>query len=185
MYVLELMDLLGFIPGDDWRKTDLVHARKEGEEGKYKRRPDELVLVEEGDDVERLWFGLATRPCSHQSFDSSDATCMRWRTLSFDFSFSCACVVTGAEACDCPATFLLRSSSACASAPVVCAVDAMVMRGGQLSGCPRRLLRCCQEGGRDSWLEAGFGGEWLVGTTELAQLRDAAVCNTTREKGIN
>jgi hypothetical protein len=57
MYVLELMDLLGFVPGDDWRETNLVHARKEGEEGKYKRRPDELIFVEEGDDVERLWVG--------------------------------------------------------------------------------------------------------------------------------
>jgi hypothetical protein len=51
------MYLLGFIPGDDGRQANLVHARKEGEEGENKRGPDELVLVEEGDDVERLRVG--------------------------------------------------------------------------------------------------------------------------------
>jgi hypothetical protein len=48
--------LLGFIPGDDGRETDLVHAREEGKEGKYQRRPDPFVLVEGVDDGERLRF---------------------------------------------------------------------------------------------------------------------------------
>jgi hypothetical protein len=46
--------LLSFIPGDNWREADLVHARKEGKEGENERRPDEFVVVEEGDDVESL-----------------------------------------------------------------------------------------------------------------------------------
>jgi len=46
--------LLSFVPGDNWRKSDLVHARKEGKEGEDERCPDEFVLVEEGDDVEGL-----------------------------------------------------------------------------------------------------------------------------------
>jgi hypothetical protein len=42
-----------------------------------------------------------------------------------------------------------------------------------------------QDGERDSWLEAGFGVERLVGTTEVARLRGAAECNTTRGKSVN
>jgi len=57
MYVLDSVYLLGFIPGDDWREANLVHAREEGEEGENQRGPNELVFVEEGDDVERLRSG--------------------------------------------------------------------------------------------------------------------------------
>lgn len=46
--------LLSFIPGDDWRKTNLVHAREEGECCEDERGPDELVLVEEGNELEWL-----------------------------------------------------------------------------------------------------------------------------------
>jgi hypothetical protein len=104
--------LLSLVPGDNWRKTNLVHARKEGKEGEDERCPDELVLVEEGDNVKCLSNG--------QVLTSRD-----WRT-----SFSRASVsrrvgdlpATGAAPFDCEATFLLRSSSDCASAPVVRAV---------------------------------------------------------------
>ena len=57
------------------------------------------------------------------------------------------------------------------------------MGGGCFPGCLQILSRRREEGGRDSWLEAGFGGERVVGTTELARLRGAAVSNATREKG--
>lgn len=57
MCASELMDLLGFVPSDDWREANLVHACEEGEEGEYKRCPDEFVVVQEGDDAERLRFG--------------------------------------------------------------------------------------------------------------------------------
>ena len=46
--------LLGFVPSDNWRKTDLVHAREEGEGCEDERGPDELVLVEEGKELEWL-----------------------------------------------------------------------------------------------------------------------------------
>ena len=46
--------LLSFIPGDNGRKTDLVHAREESECGEDERGPDELVLVEEGKELEWL-----------------------------------------------------------------------------------------------------------------------------------
>lgn len=49
----------------------------------------------------------------------------------------------------------------------------MVMGGGCVPGCLQILLRRREEGGRDSWLEAGFGSKRLVGTTELERLRDA------------
>ena len=51
------MDLLGFVPSDDWREANLVHACEEGEEGEYQRRPNKLVLVKKRDDAERLRFG--------------------------------------------------------------------------------------------------------------------------------
>ncbi len=54
MYASELMDLLGFVPSDDWREANLVHARKEREEGEYQRCPYELPLVEEVNDTECL-----------------------------------------------------------------------------------------------------------------------------------
>ena len=49
----------------------------------------------------------------------------------------------------------------------------MVMDGGCVPGCLQILSRSREEGGRDSWLEAGFGSKRLVGTTELERLRDA------------
>ena len=51
--------LLSLVPGDDWRKTNLVHAREEGERGEDERGPNELVLVEEGNELE----GLAVVSC--------------------------------------------------------------------------------------------------------------------------
>ena len=49
-----LFCLLSLVPGNDWREADLVHAREEGEEGEHERCQDELVLVEEGNDIECL-----------------------------------------------------------------------------------------------------------------------------------
>lgn len=46
--------LLSLVPGDDWREADLVHAREEGERSEDERGPDELVLVEEGNELEWL-----------------------------------------------------------------------------------------------------------------------------------
>lgn len=60
---------------------------------------------------------------------SHNAACVEGHTLSFDFSLSGTCIVGGAEASCLVATFLLRSSSACASAPVAWAVDAIVGSG--------------------------------------------------------
>ena len=51
MYALCLLSL---VPGDDWRETNLVHAREEGERGEDERGPNELVLVEEGNELEWL-----------------------------------------------------------------------------------------------------------------------------------
>lgn len=61
--------------------------------------------------------------------DNHKAACIGGHTLSFDFSLSGTCIVGGAEASCLVATFLLRSSSACASAPVAWAVDAIVGSG--------------------------------------------------------
>jgi hypothetical protein len=49
-----LFCLLSLVPGNDWRETDLVHARKEGERGEDERGPDELILVEEGNELKWL-----------------------------------------------------------------------------------------------------------------------------------
>ena len=57
---------------------------------------------------------------------------MKFHTFSFDFSFTGACVPVAAGAVGCPATFLLRSSSAWASTPVVCACPAMVTGNSRL-----------------------------------------------------
>ena len=50
--------LLSLVPGDDWRKTNLVHAREEGECGEDERGPDELVLVDEGKKLK--WLGVVS-----------------------------------------------------------------------------------------------------------------------------
>jgi hypothetical protein len=55
----------------------------------------------------------------------------RVRTFSFDFSLICV-VFTAGDAVW-PATFLLRSSSACASAPVVRAVAILVQKARMYS----------------------------------------------------
>jgi len=66
-------------------------------------------------------------------------------TFSFDFSVAGAWATVDDAAC-CPATFLLRSSSALGSTPVVCAFDAMVAR----RECPDPGFRCKCVGCRSS-----------------------------------
>ena len=109
--------LLSFVPGDDWRKTNLVHARKESERGEDERSPDELVLIEESKNVE--WLKLVSYVVLTSSI--SLVVC----TFSLDFSLIWVSFTAGDAVW--PATFLLRSSSACASLPVVRAVAMFVV----------------------------------------------------------
>lgn len=46
--------VLCFVPRHYWRESNLPHACEESEGGEYQRSPYELILVEEGDDVEGL-----------------------------------------------------------------------------------------------------------------------------------
>lgn len=46
--------LLSFVPGDNRRKTNLIHAREEGERREDEWGPDKLILIEEGNELERL-----------------------------------------------------------------------------------------------------------------------------------
>ena len=49
MCASELMDLLGFVPSDDWREANLVHACEEGEEGKVATSyADRGLLAQDG-----------------------------------------------------------------------------------------------------------------------------------------
>jgi hypothetical protein len=127
--IVRQANLLGFIPSDNGRETNLVHAREESEEGEDQRSPDELVLVEERDNVEGLIVCQSAVPhprWSKLAESLNAAVAETEHTFSLDFSFIGACAVTGA-AFDCEATFLLRSSSACASTPVVRAAVAIVV----------------------------------------------------------
>jgi hypothetical protein len=72
--------------------------------------------------------------------------CCNARTFSFDFSLICAWLTTGDAVW--PATFLLRSSSACASAPVVRAVAILE----ETTGCSQRM---CDSVG---WFDNGERG---------------------------
>ena len=59
-----ILCLLSLVPGDNWRKTNLVHAREESECGEDERGPDKLVLVEEGNELE--WLGLLAGWSCHE-----------------------------------------------------------------------------------------------------------------------
>lgn len=115
-----LQCILCFVPGDDGRQPYLPHTGEEGECGEYQRSPDELVIVEEGDDAERLRGQLARR-CGETTeteglLQGMGDEGMR-PTFSFDFSLTGACA--GAGEVGCADTFLRRSSSALDLAPVV------------------------------------------------------------------
>jgi hypothetical protein len=46
--------VLGFVPGDNGRKTNLPHAREDGKGCEYERRPYPLVLIENIENAESL-----------------------------------------------------------------------------------------------------------------------------------